>query len=145
MNAQRFRLTSDSAALWNRFLDRSSGADFYHGAAYHQFAERQGEGEPWLVVFDEGDRFLAWPYLRRPIEGTGNALFDATAVYGYTGPVGAGDVHDPVFSTVPSRRSSTSGESSESSPCSAASTRCFAMLLSAKVSTVAASLGEARW
>ena len=72
---------------WDEVLDRSV-CDFYHRRSYHALAEAEGEGEAHLAVFGNGVCCLAWPYLRRRIEDSG--WYDATCVYGYTGPVLAG-------------------------------------------------------
>ena len=71
---------------WDAFLQRVPH-DCYYLAAYHAFAERMGEGRAMMFVAESGDRLLLWPYLLRHLEGS---LTDATSVYGYTGPSGAG-------------------------------------------------------
>lgn len=71
---------------WDDVLGRMPH-DFYHRAAYHAFSETQGDGKGHLAVHEEGGRIFAWPYLLRPLD---DAYFDATTVYGYTGPVGLG-------------------------------------------------------
>ena len=73
---------------WDEWLGRAPH-DFYHLAAYHAFAESVGEGRAHLLVHGDPDRFLAWPYLVRPLDGDGGHA-DATSVYGYSGPVGRG-------------------------------------------------------
>jgi hypothetical protein len=60
--------------------------DFHHTAAYHRFSEEWGEGEGWLAVWGSVERYLAWPYLLRPIEQA-PGLRDVTSVYGYAGPL----------------------------------------------------------
>jgi hypothetical protein len=80
------------AASWSRWIDREPH-DFYHTAAYHRFSEQCGEGEAFLAVYGSADRFLAWPYLLRPI-GQASGLCDVSSVYGYAGPVARGPCDD---------------------------------------------------
>ncbi len=72
---------------WNAWLARAPH-DFYHGAAYHAFAQRMGEGSAYLAVYGTPQRFLAWPYLINTIEDS--QRMDASSVYGYAGPFGIG-------------------------------------------------------
>mgnify|MGYP001818309557 CR=1 FL=1 len=85
MGDTTFILTPDNPE-WDRWLDRAPH-DFHSRADYHAFAERMGEGRAMLLVHGREDRFLAWPYLLRDLD---NGQTDATSVYGYTGPTGAG-------------------------------------------------------
>lgn len=79
---------------WARWLDPLPH-DFYHTAAYHRFSEESGEGEALLAVYGSSGRYLAWPYLLRPIEQA-PWLRDVTSVYGYPGPLLRGSP-DPTF------------------------------------------------
>ena len=90
--AERTELLSADDPAWDRWVDRAPN-DFHHGAAYHGFCERMGEGRARLVVHGTEERFIAWPYLVRPIEGHPERA-DASSVYGYTGPIGSG-LSDP--------------------------------------------------
>ena len=77
---------------WDQWMVRAPH-DIYHTAAYHRFAQQQGEGTALLAVYGSPQRFIAWPYLLRRIEphGSGSGdLYDITSVYGYTGPVAVG-------------------------------------------------------
>jgi hypothetical protein len=77
---------------WDEWVLRAPH-DIYHTAAYHRFAQEQGEGTALLAVYGTAHRFLAWPYLLRRIEthGAGSQfLNDITSVYGYSGPVASG-------------------------------------------------------
>jgi hypothetical protein len=71
---------------WDAWLLRAPH-DFYHLAAYHEFAGSVGEGRPEMVTYGTPERFLAWPYLVRDIDAK---YSDATSVYGYSGPTGRG-------------------------------------------------------
>ena len=76
-----------ATAEWQRWLDPAPH-DFYHTAAYHQFSQDSGEGRALLAVCGSPARYLAWPYLLRPIAGT--PWRDVASVYGYPGPVACG-------------------------------------------------------
>ncbi len=92
--AETTRILSPSNPEWDIWLKRAPH-DFYHLSAYHSFAERVGEGEAEMVVYGTPERFLAWPYLVRKIEGE---YLDANSVYGYSGPTGRG-LDDDAFRT----------------------------------------------
>ncbi len=79
---------------WRRWL-APARHDFYHTARYHQFSEQSGEGQAWLAVYGSAQRYLAWPYLLRPIPGS--RLRDVTSVYGYPGPLWVGPASDDCF------------------------------------------------
>lgn len=77
---------------WDEWVGRAPH-DIYHTAAYHRFAQEQGEGTALLAVCGSPQQFLAWPYLLRRIQTHGAGfqfLNDITSVYGYTGPVASG-------------------------------------------------------
>ncbi len=75
---------------WSQWIERVPH-DFYHTAAYHRFSEESGEGEAFLAVYGEAERYLAWPYLLRPAPGRPDSgLRDVTSVYGYAGPLARG-------------------------------------------------------
>jgi hypothetical protein len=80
-------IPASATAEWQRWLDPAPH-DFYHTAAYHQFSEDSGEGRALLAVCGSPARYLAWPYLLRPIAGT--PWRDVASVYGYPGPVAHG-------------------------------------------------------
>lgn len=67
---------------WTGYLQKSFDFDFYHSWKYHTMDKR---GVPLLFVFEEGEDFIAFPLLKREIDGS--QLCDLTSVYGYTGPV----------------------------------------------------------
>ena len=85
---------------WGALLERTEH-DFFHTAAYHQFSQESGEGEGWLAVYGDGDRFFAWPYLLRRIEnadvGGLSRARDVTSAYGYIGPLAYGCSEDDAF------------------------------------------------
>jgi hypothetical protein len=86
--AEATLLIAPRDAAWDAWVDRAP-RDFHHGAAYHAFSERMGEGRAHLAVHGSAERFLAWPYLVVPIPGA-EGRSDASSVYGCAGPVGLG-------------------------------------------------------
>ena len=77
---------------WEQAIERAEGYDFYHLPGYHALHEKQGDGEGTLLVYEEGDKFIALPLMVREINQVpGLEKFtnyrDATSVYGYPGPV----------------------------------------------------------
>jgi hypothetical protein len=88
VKADRLDLIDVGDAAWDRVLEPAR-CDFYHQRPYHALAQWHGEGDAVLAVYGSEDRYLAWPYLRRPIPGS--AHFDATSVYGYAGPILVGE------------------------------------------------------
>ncbi len=84
---------------WGQYLDRA-GHDLFQTAPYHKVAESNGEGRPWLAVFGDPDKFIAWPYLLNDIldsRGHTTGLRDVTSAYGPGGPVLHDALHDPEF------------------------------------------------
>lgn len=67
---------------WKNYVGHSLQHDFYHTWYYHSL---DTSGSPLLFVYEEGDRYIAFPLVKRPVEDTGYA--DMTSVYGYTGPI----------------------------------------------------------
>ncbi len=88
---------------WDAVVKATKGYDFYHLYSYHRLAEKNGEGEPFLFVYREGERFAAVPFLMRAVsqvkglETAGEGLFDVTSVYGYPGPLANSDKKEEVF------------------------------------------------
>lgn len=91
MSYQTLLLTADDPA-WDDWIERAPH-DVYHRAAYHRLSEEAGDGRACMVVHGSPDRFIAWPYLVRPF---GESDFDASSVYGYSGPTGVG-LEDEAF------------------------------------------------
>ncbi|MCP4149461.1 MAG: peptidoglycan bridge formation glycyltransferase FemA/FemB family protein, partial [bacterium] len=88
---------------WNRWVRSAKAYDFYHLYSYHRLAEKQGEGQPLLIVYKEGDKFVAIPFLIRRLweveglEEAGKGLSDITSVYGYAGPLSNIETIEPEF------------------------------------------------
>lgn len=81
-----FTVTQNS---WIEALERLPH-DVYHRPEYHSLPGFGHQGTPFLFSYGEGEtaRFL-WPYLLRPIDGT--SYNDVSSIYGYAGPLCAGD------------------------------------------------------
>lgn len=82
--------TISDSARWQRAIGEMPCADFYHSFDYHSLdAERIG-GEPRLFLFERDGHVAIMPVIVRVIPTTGhikNSLYDATSVYGYSGPL----------------------------------------------------------
>ena len=91
--SHNLKIISTANAEWDAWLSRVPH-DFYHTAGYHRLAEASGEGRAVLAVYGDKDRFLAWPYLLRPVAtcaGLEESQYtDVGSVYGYPGPL----IHD---------------------------------------------------
>jgi lipid II:glycine glycyltransferase (peptidoglycan interpeptide bridge formation enzyme) len=74
---------------WREYIQKSANFDFYHTWYYHSLDD---SGDPLLVVYSEGDDFIAFPLIRRPIPES--EYNDLTCVYGYTGPVSNKEFND---------------------------------------------------
>jgi hypothetical protein len=68
-------------ADWKKALSKISH-DWYHTWDYHQLANKNGEGKPALLYYENEDQKIVFPILLRPLT---NNLSDATSVYGYAG------------------------------------------------------------
>lgn len=72
------------AQQWAQILGSADHYDFYHTYDYHHISKSKGE-EPVLLLYTEGEIQIAVPLLLREI--VNSDLYDATSVYGYSGPV----------------------------------------------------------
>lgn len=75
-------LTADNQVEWQAYVQKAAHFDFYHTWYYHSLDKT---GEPILVLYTEGDVFIAFPFIKRNIPET--AYCDFSCVYGYTGPI----------------------------------------------------------
>lgn len=75
-------ITIQQKKEWADYIKRSAEYDFYHTWHYHALDE---SGSPLLFVYQEAKDFIAFPLIRRRIEGS--ARSDFSSVYGYAGPV----------------------------------------------------------
>jgi hypothetical protein len=94
------QLLLPTSPVWELQLD-AVPHDFYHTAAYHMLAEECGEGQPLLAVYGTRDKFLAWPYVLRPLNelpGMEHLTYtDVASVYGYPGPLACNCDGDAAF------------------------------------------------
>lgn len=67
---------------WKNYVRNSLQYDFYHTWYYHSL---DTTGLPLLFVYEEGENYIAFPLVKRPIPDT--PYSDLTSVYGYTGPI----------------------------------------------------------
>ncbi len=82
-----FQLTTAQQPEWNAIVARSAWHDFYHRADYHQLEERSDDAQGRLMVYEEGDSFIALPLLIRPLPAhfpQSQAMRDATSVFSPT-------------------------------------------------------------
>lgn len=69
---------------WNSLLSQFEIFDYYHTFDYHQIAKEEGE-EAVLLKYADENCLIALPLLIRKIPNS--SYFDATSVYGYSGPL----------------------------------------------------------
>ncbi|MGB5668554.1 MAG: GNAT family N-acetyltransferase [Maribacter sp.] len=69
---------------WCPLITSSKNSDFYHTYDYHYLSKNKGE-TPILIAYSENYKSIFLPLLLRKIKGT--PYFDATSVYGYSGPL----------------------------------------------------------
>lgn len=68
---------------WGSLINFKEDSEYYHTYDYHLLSKNENE-TPVLIEYTEGDKTIILPLLIRKIEGT--EYFDATSVYGYSGP-----------------------------------------------------------
>lgn len=71
---------------WDNVLQQIGNYDFYHTYGYHRIMAKEGE-LPILIHYVSGDVQIAFPFLRRSVDGQ---YHDLTSVHGYLGPIGRG-------------------------------------------------------
>lgn len=67
---------------WNFYIKHAFVHDFYHTWYYHALDQT---GIAMLFVYEEGNDYIAFPFLKREIPET--SFFDLSSVYGYVGPI----------------------------------------------------------
>lgn len=67
---------------WNYYIGNSLQYSFYHTWHYHALDVL---GEPFLFVYEAGENYIAFPFIKREIPG--EDYWDLTSAYGYTGPI----------------------------------------------------------
>jgi hypothetical protein len=82
---------------WDQIVEAAYFSDIFHSYGYTKVFAEYESAKPELVVYQEGDYFIALPLLIRriPVAGDfGADWFDATSVYGYAGPIASHRVED---------------------------------------------------
>lgn len=96
-------ISIDQQDKWSSVVQRSFQYDFYHLPGYHALDDT--EGEPLLLVYEEGDDFIALPLILRPVvqvpglADLSEDWWDATSVYGYPGPIASREDIPPALVT----------------------------------------------
>lgn len=67
---------------WDELVKSAFMYDFHHTSFYHQI---DNDNTSLMFVVENGEDFIAFPLVLRPIEET--SWFDLTSVYGYGGPI----------------------------------------------------------
>ena len=86
-------LNTNQQEEWTRAVRRARQYDFYFLPEYHVLAERRGEGEARLFVYEQAGYTIVLPLIIRALAdvselpGWANTWRDATSVYGYSGPL----------------------------------------------------------
>jgi hypothetical protein len=86
-------LTTNQREEWTRAVRRAKQYDFYFLPEYHVLAERRGEGEARLFIYEQAGYTIALPLIIRTladlpgITAWADTWRDATSVYGYSGPL----------------------------------------------------------
>lgn len=75
-------ITLSQKKEWTSYVKRSVNCDFYHSWNYHALDHT---GTPLLFVEDNGEDFIAFPFIKRAVPETD--YYDLTSVYGYCGPI----------------------------------------------------------
>ncbi|MEM0519045.1 GNAT family N-acetyltransferase [Aequorivita flava] len=76
---------------WNKLVKSCKAYDFHHTSCFHMI-ELQEKQKAILFTISGHEALICLPLIIRPIEGS--SLYDATSVYGYSGPIITMDVDD---------------------------------------------------
>src|SRR5437868_14419718 len=86
-------LTTLQGEEWSRAVQRATQHDFYFLTEYHALAERRGEGEARLFVYEQAGHTIPLPLHIRALPvypgmgGWAKAWRVATSAFGYAGPL----------------------------------------------------------
>src|SRR5438067_1695460 len=86
-------LTTNQREEWTGAVQRARQYDFYFLPEYHAFAERCGNGEARLFVYEQAGYTISLPLIIRTLAGLpgiggwANKWRDGMSVYGYSGPL----------------------------------------------------------
>jgi len=91
---------------WLEFLNRIDLKDIYFTPEYCHLYEKNGEGKAQLIIYEEGNQFIYYPFLLREIneiqdikhlESKYGEMYDIITPYGYGGPIT--NETDPILKT----------------------------------------------
>ena len=86
--------------LWNKYIERlpKEKQDVYFTEQYCRLCQQLEGGEAQLFVYERGNNFALYSYIKRlvPATGLGRRYYDIETPYGYGGPV-LKDERDAVF------------------------------------------------
>lgn len=68
---------------WDSVLLKIGNYDFYHTFRHHFYNSKDDE-HPMLIVFEDSENLIAFPFLKRSIN---DEYFDLTSVHGKVGPI----------------------------------------------------------
>ena len=87
------RLVDDKAS-WTAAVDGFADRDFYHTWDYHAIAADEDE-RTLLFLYESERSAIALPLVVREGQIDATEFRDATSVYGYPGPLAAGEYRNP--------------------------------------------------
>ncbi|HSP22153.1 MAG TPA: GNAT family N-acetyltransferase [Planococcus sp. (in: firmicutes)] len=76
---------------WKEILDSMRIRDVYYSSHYFLSALSLDPGEALMFYYSDQDGSIAYPFIKRRIEGKPSGYFDITTPFGYGGPVVRGD------------------------------------------------------
>ena len=96
----QYRLISgDNEKAWLDVLVCCGEFDIYHLPSFHRLSRELDEGTPYLISYRNEGFVAALPIVVRPVSHVSGLdefnVFDATSVYGYSGPVTNLSMGDP--------------------------------------------------
>src|SRR5215469_7271100 len=98
--SDKFAVLELNHDLWQEWLGRTPH-DLFDTAHYHRAEAESNQAKAYLVVYGDPNKFVAVPYLLKPIstcgETVGSALKEVCSVYGYSGPLVYGCQNDRDF------------------------------------------------
>lgn len=72
---------------WQGILDHMQVSDVYYSREYFWSALILDPGEALLFYYSDGDGEVAYPFIKRPIEGELQGYYDVSTPFGYGGPI----------------------------------------------------------
>ncbi len=72
---------------WQDIIETMQITDVYYSREYFLSALKLDPGEALLFYYSDRDGEVAYPFIKRPIEGNPEGYFDVSTPFGYGGPV----------------------------------------------------------